>query len=55
MSFKKGLKVKGTTSRGRAFAGKVLAVHPTAKGEYVEVKLEDGSTVKTRPSLLKAA
>lgn len=53
--FKKGMKVAGTTSRGTRIGGKVVAVHATAKGEYVEVKLDDGTSVRTRPSLIEPA
>lgn len=55
-TFKKGQQVKARTVRGSEYkSGKVVGVNSTVKGDWVEVKTEDGTTFKTRPALVSAA
>lgn len=55
-TFKKGQQVKARTVRGSEYkSGKVVGVNSTVKGDWVEVKAEDGTTFKTRPALVNPA
>lgn len=55
-SFKKGQKVIATPVRGTATAGTFVALHGTTKGDWAEIKPDNGSkNFKTRPSMVTAA
>ena len=51
--FKANAKVSATTTSGKSFyrSGKLVKCHKTAKGDWWEVKPDDGSkNFKTRPA-----
>lgn len=55
-SFKKGQKVTATPVHGRPTEGTFVAMHPSSKGEWAEIKPTGGSkNFKTRPSMVTPA
>lgn len=54
--FKKGQSVKAASVRSNDYrAGKIINVRSTAKGNWYEVKLDDGTIFCTRAAKIKAA
>jgi len=55
MSFKIGSIVTGRRARtGESFTGKLIKRHATSRGDWYEVKLENGETRKFRAAELAA-
>lgn len=54
--FKNGQSVKAASVRSNDYrAGKIINVRSTAKGNWYEVKLDDGTIFCTRAAKIKAA
>lgn len=55
-AFKKGQPVNvRSTKSGTVRAGKFVQTHPGTKGDFHEVKLDDGTTTKARASQITPA
>lgn len=54
-NFAKNQKVNAATVRGASKPGAYVATHPTSKGDWLEIKPDDGGkNFKTRPALVTA-
>lgn len=55
MSFKIGAKVRAVRSRsGHQYTGKVAGKQPTSRGDWFEVKCDDGTVRKFRAAEIRA-
>lgn len=50
--FKRGQRVRYQSSRGEPAEGKVLRQYAVFAGPWVEIKLDTGVTIKSRPASL---